>query len=355
MEQEQSTSISVIIPAYNVQDWIARAIDSLRSQTLTDYEVILVDDGSTDGTPAFCDEFALSDKRIRVIHQRNSGAAAARNRALNEARGEFIYFMDADDWCEPSMLEQMFLFARDNQLDLVVCGFYIDTYYRDDRFFRELRTAPQSVYEDAQAFRNASWELFDAQLLYAPWNKLYRRSYLDEHNIRFPDTFWDDLPFNLEVIRNVERVGCMAQRFYHFLRARGESENTRYRPDMYSKREEEDAWLRDLYAQWELDTSEIREFLGRRYAERLLGCIENITCADCTLSKQEKYDEVAAMLASPRAQEALAVARPKTRMMAMLMAPMRAGNVSAVLRQSALISWVKRNSTNLFARLKAHR
>ena len=82
--------------------------------------------------------------------------------------------------------------------------------------------------------------------------------------------FWDDLPFNLDVMREVERVGCIDGHYYHFLRARAESENTKYRPDMYDKREEEHRWMNELYAYWNLDSPEIEEFLARRYAERLV-------------------------------------------------------------------------------------
>lgn len=105
-------------------------------------------------------------------------------------------------------------------------------------------------------------QLFDAQLLYAPWNKLYRRSYIKEKGIRFPGTFWDDLPFNLDVMRDVERVGCIDGHYYHFLRARAESENTKYRPDMYDKREEEHRWMNELYAYWNLDFSRNRGVLS---------------------------------------------------------------------------------------------
>lgn len=348
-------AISVIIPAYNVEKWLDSSIATLQKQTFADFDVFIVDDGSTDSTGAVADALAETDPRIQVIHQANAGAAGARNAAIKEATGEYLYFMDADDWCEPAMLADMYAFAKANDLDLVVTGFYIDTYYADDKSYQEKRTAPDAVYATQQDFREAAAGLFDAQLLYAPWNKLYRRQYLIDNGILFPDTFWDDLPFNLDVIRNVERVGCIDGRYYHFLRAREESENTKYRPNMYEKREEENAWLHDLYDEWGIDTPEVREFLARRYAERLLGCIENVTCKDCTLTSSEKRQAIAGMISTPQAVEALAVARPTSAIMAQLFRPMRSGNVRLTKLQSSFISFVKRNSTNIFARLKANR
>lgn len=348
-------AISIIIPVYNVGRQLRRAVESLLAQTFDDYEIFLVDDGSTDSSGALCDELAQQDARVKVIHRENGGAAAARNTAIAKAAGEYLYFMDGDDWCEPTMLFDLHRFTSENKLDLAVVGFFIDTYYAEDKFFQELRTAPDAVYESQQDFRNHAHELFDAQLLYAPWNKLYRRKYLAEKDIVFPATFWDDLPFNLAVIRDVQRVGCMNRRYYHFLRARAESENTRYRADMYGKREEEHAWMQELYAYWGIDTPEIREFLARRYAERLLGCVENVTNKNCTLSAAEKRGEIARMLHTPQAREALASARPRTAMMRVALAPLRSGNVRMTMLEGSLISWVKRNNTNAFARLKANR
>ncbi len=364
-------AISIIIPVYNVADWLPRAVASLQVQTFTNWELFLVDDGSPDNSGAICDSLAALDanesptgtSRITVIHQANAGAAAARNVALRQARGEFVYFMDGDDWCEPDMLEHLYQRATTHDLDLVVSGFYIDTFYGDESedYYEELRTAPDVVYESADDFRVHAHELFDAQLLYAPWNKLYRRSYLIDNGIEFPETFWDDLPFNLDVLRDIDRIGCLPERHYHFLRARADAENTKYRPDMYDKREEEHTWLRNLYTywfydEWDPDTvAAVDEFLSRRYAERLVGCIENITNASCTLSSAEKRTSIKDMISTPHAQAALALAHPHSTYMRVMLAPLKGGNVTLSMMEGSVISWVRSHNTNLFARLKANR
>ncbi len=352
---ESQPPISIIIPCYNVEKWVRRAWESLNAQTFTNFDVWFVDDGSPDGTGAICDELATTDTRIHVIHQQNAGAAQARNNAMALAQGTYFYFMDADDWCEPGMLKDLYTFCEANNLEVAVTGFYIDTYYKEDKFYRELRTAPDIVYATQADFRAAAPELFDAQLLYAPWNKLYRRDYLMDNHIIFPDTFWDDLPFNLAVFRDAERVGCMNRRYYHFLRAREESENTKYRANMYEKREEEDGWMRELFSYWGIRTRESSEFLARRYAERLIGCIENITNKNCTLTRDEKRAEVQRMISTPHARIALGEAQPKSFYMRLLLKPLKSQNVTIAMLQSRFISWVKRNNTHTFAKLKANR
>ena len=353
--QSELPAISIIIPVYNVERWLTRAVESLQQQTFTDFEVFLVDDGSTDASGALCDQLAAEDTRIHAIHQRNAGAASARNVAIEQARGEYLYFMDGDDWCDAAMLADMYRVAKDNDLDLLVTGFYIETYYSEDKFYQETRDAADRIFASQAEFRAAAHELFDAQLLYAPWNKLYRRSYLIDNDIRFPGTFWDDLPFNLAVMHQVERVGTLDGHYYHFLRARAESENTRYRADMYDKREEEHSWLQALYRSWSIDSPEIQEFLARRYAERLVGCVENVTNKNCTLTRAEKRAAIAQMISTPQAKVALKKMSPGTFMMKVLFVPYRMQNVTLTMWESQFISFVKQRSTNLFARLKANR
>ncbi|MDO4443812.1 MAG: glycosyltransferase family 2 protein, partial [Slackia sp.] len=269
--------ISVIVPVYGVQDWVGRAIESIQAQTYEEFELLLVDDGSPDESGAICDDYARRDSRITVIHKANGGAASARNAAMAVARGTYLFFMDADDWCEPDMLRRMYECAEAGRLDLVVAGFYIDTYRSDDKYFREVKSLPSKAYASAREFREDAHRLFDRNLLYTPWNKLFRASYLRERGIVFPDVWWDDLPFNLAVLRDIERVALMEDAFYHFLRARSESENTKYRAGTFEKREEEDGWMRALYAHWNVDSADVREFLARRHIERVVGCIETLT------------------------------------------------------------------------------
>lgn len=346
--------VSVIIPVYKVEAYLPRAVESVLSQTMADFELWLVDDGSPDGCGRLCDAYARQDARVRVIHQTNQGAPAARNAAIERSSGKYRYFCDADDYMEPNLLKRLTDVAEKNQAELVVCGYAIETDTRSG--VHSQTTYPASaVYETAKAFRQAATPLFDKNLLYPPWNKLYLAQRMDARGIRFPSTFWDDFPFNLAYLRDVERVALVEDVLYHFTRSRAESETARYVPQMYAKREEEDGWMRELYAYWGLNSREDTEFLARRYAERLVGCVENLTNPRCTLPRRERLAQMNAMLSKDRVREALSLARPATMLLRLMLLPLRLGLVWLCYGEGLVISLCKTHAAGLFSRLKAGR
>ena len=118
--------VSVIVPAYNIAPFIERCVNSLLSQTYSDLEILLVDDGSTDATPALCDRFAGEDQRIRVFHKTNGGVSSARNLALDYCQGEYISIIDGDDWVEPTLYEDAVRAMRETDTDVFMFEYYID-------------------------------------------------------------------------------------------------------------------------------------------------------------------------------------------------------------------------------------
>ncbi|MGI5850342.1 MAG: glycosyltransferase family 2 protein, partial [Christensenellales bacterium] len=174
--------ISIVMPVYMVEKYVGKAIESILSQTLTDYEFIIVDDGSPDNSGEICDEYAQKDHRIRVIHKPNGGAPSARNVGIDIAKGRYLYFMDSDDWAEPNMLEEMYHLAESHSAQFVVTGFYIDTYYSSTSYLRQNISYPDAVFTNKEDFRKEAYKLFDINLLYTPWNKLYLTEYIKENN-----------------------------------------------------------------------------------------------------------------------------------------------------------------------------
>ncbi len=350
----ENIKISIIMPVYGVEKFVGKAIESLQAQTLTEWELFAVDDGTKDRSGIICDEYAAKDDRIIVIHKENGGAPSARNVAIPQAKGKYMYFMDSDDWAEPTMLEDMYNLAEEHGAQYVVTGYFIDTYHSDTEYTTQELSQPDAVY-DRDEFRKNAYRLFDTNLLYTPWNKLFLSSYILENGLLFPDTFWDDFPFNLSVIRGVEKVVVSSKKYYHFMRARAESETAKYRPEMYDKREEEHGWLIDLYKEWGIDDECSREFMARRYIERFIGCVENVTNPGCTLSFKEKRAEIKKMLKNPNVRWALKTAKANSLYMKIMLIPYKMRSTLLIYLESMVITLVKRKFIKLFATLKAGR
>ena len=161
--------VSIIVPVYQVEKYIRQCVDSILAQTFTDFELILVDDGSKDQSGKICDEYARMDTRVKVIHQKNSGVAAARNHGIACANGSYLCFVDADDWIENTMIMQCLSQIKENDADMAVCGFERIDLDSGKVVGRDMTGYGNSVKEitpkdDFMVFVNP-----------APWNKIYKR------------------------------------------------------------------------------------------------------------------------------------------------------------------------------------
>ena len=187
-------------------------MDSLLEQTFTDFEVILIDDGSSDDSGALCDEYAFHHTRVRVIHQANSGVSTARNRGIEAACGEFIAFVDADDWVEPTFLQA---FAEEveqhPEVDGIVQGFW-------DHEGKEVKW-PSAYHASLQDFAPHLYEMEQAGLIGYVWNKLFRRAVLLEHNIAFDLNIpiGEDYLFVLSFIIHGNRFAVLPNVGYHYI------------------------------------------------------------------------------------------------------------------------------------------
>lgn len=187
--------ISVVIPAYNAAKTIVRCVDSLLSQTFQDWELIIIDDGSKDNTLEICQSF--QDKRIYVYHKENGGVSSARNSGLTYAKGEYIAFMDADDYLEPMYLEHLY---QGSEYDLSITGFCYDNEPERSNSFLEL-TDKSSVAKSLSALINAD------QLCY-PWGRLFKRYIIEQNHIRFNEKmrFAEDNVFNWEYLCHINSL-----------------------------------------------------------------------------------------------------------------------------------------------------
>ena len=212
-------TVSIIVPVYNAEKTLARCVDSILNQTYEDYELLLVNDGSTDSSGALCDAYAARDSRVQVFHKENAGVSNARNLALSQARGTYLQFLDSDDWITPEATLSLVRAAEDHQCDLVISDFY--------RVVGERVSHKGDIDEDTVLTR----EEYAAHMMENPadfyygvlWNKLYRRQIVEDHHLRMdPEISWcEDFMFNLEYIRHAQRFYALQVPIYYYVKTKG--------------------------------------------------------------------------------------------------------------------------------------
>lgn len=211
--------VTLAVPVFNMDHYLPRCMDSLLNQTNGDYEILLIDDGSSDGSGALCDAYASSyPERVRAIHKENGGLSSARNAGIDAAMGEFIVFPDPDDWAEPEYVEAFLSFQRRFDADLVCTGYFVD--YRD--CCTPAKQDQETVLMDGAAGQKGL--LLPPRMDGFAWNKLYRVNVIREQGLRFRDDvgITEDLDFAYRYLAHCEKV-CFApsSRTYHYFQREG--------------------------------------------------------------------------------------------------------------------------------------
>ena len=209
--------VSVIVPVYNVEKYLARCIDSILAQTYQNLEIILVDDGSPDGCGKICDAYAQRDNRVVVIHKENGGLSSARNAGIEQAKGEFIAFVDSDDWLDCSYVEKLRTTLVETNADMAACMFCRVKNEKDQRkFFNEnIHVIEQEKY--VAVFSENSYAGYAC-------NKLFKSDIIKSKDIRFDEKIFngEDFPFVLEYVHNVDKIVFIKQDLYfYFFRETG--------------------------------------------------------------------------------------------------------------------------------------
>lgn len=224
--------ISVIIPVYNVEKYLRKCVDSVLGQTFKDIEIILVDDGSTDGCGKICDEYAEKDSRIRVIHKENGGLSCARNAGLDIARGEYIGFVDSDDYVSAEMYEKLLAAAKEYSANLICCNIMnVSENENGEEISCVSETCggkrglclPNEILDDVKTL----------SVFYpSACNKLYSKEIFT--NIRYPEGFWyEDKYVLLDIICAANAIVCIGDSLYYYYMRQGSIIHTAFNPKTF--------------------------------------------------------------------------------------------------------------------------
>lgn len=213
--------LSLIIPIYNASSYLAFSLESLLSQPFQDFELILVDDGSTDASPSICDEYAAKDERIRVLHEPHSGVANSRQVGLEAAKGMYILYVDADDQVDPCMIADMYQEAVTQKADMVICDYRELTY--DGEVYRKQEPTAlsgEAIMED----------ILSGKLYGALWNKMMRREWLQQTKASFPQglTMREDLIFLSQCLPYASKIVYIPKAYYGYERRNASALTSHY-------------------------------------------------------------------------------------------------------------------------------
>ena len=280
---------SVIIPVYNVENYLHRCINSILIQEYTDLEILLIDNGSTDSSGSICDTYASEYSNISVYHIENHGVGSARNFGLAKAQGEFICFVDADDYLVGNLFSDMEN-QLDSGLDLLVFSYYNSLEKNLSETTRSAKILPIEGKKDKNQFIALFTELFLSDMMYTVWNKIYRREFLEEYRIVFEQyELGEDVRFNLKVYERVNRISFSQTCYYVYISGRVGSAMGCYNPKRMSYQLEELGEIDQLMMRWNIHND---QFIDQIKARILMSNIQNISNQKMSLSKKRHYVEV---------------------------------------------------------------
>lgn len=254
-------SISIIVPIYKVEKYLRRCIDSLLNQDYHDIEIILVDDGSPDNCGIICDEYVKKDTRIKVTHQQNGGLSAARNAGIDIAKGEYLMFVDSDDWVEKNYCSMALKKATETESDIVVFGY--NDIYNDRIIKRSITPKDEKKYKTEEALK----ELHGGKILSFAWNKIYKAD-LFKTGIRYPQgRLFEDIGTTYLLFHKANAVFLASGATYNYQKREdsilGKKMKTKDAIDWFDLEMERFQFMRQNYP-------DIAEKLWKYYGQRVL-------------------------------------------------------------------------------------
>lgn len=243
--------LSIIVPVYNVEIFLKQCIDSILSQTFYNFELILVDDGSPDNSGIICDEYSKLDNRIKVVHQENGGLSAARNVGIDIAEGEYIGFVDSDDWIDSEMYEKLYKRAVDEKSDIVACNYYCMDKYGGIK--PRVLNAIDLEYDKESAMK----EIFTNNILaFSAFNKIYKRDLFD--NLRYKEgIIVEDMDIAYKLVFRSKKISFLKDCLYYYRY----NANSILRKKFNMKRLDEYFVKKDMYHFYALHYPELENYL----------------------------------------------------------------------------------------------
>lgn len=308
-----AVAVSIIMPAYNAEKTIEKALQSLINQTLKNIEIIVVDDGSKDNTRNIISSFVEKDSRIHLVAKNiNEGLSAARNSGMKCAQGEYIGFVDSDDWCEADMFEK--LYSGADGADVTVSGFYHDSLNDDGQLAVQTIDKVGLNYSTSDKKEIIEWAAkLDGMRLFAfTCNKIYKREFLESTSVVFErQTLIEDYLFNCKIWSSITRLSLVEDAYYHYIKFSMEALTQKFLPDYFEIIDKRYVLMRDMFEKANLFDGEMREIICNMHIKHVFaGMVRNFNEKSGYTSSQQKQ-KIKEMLSHPDSIEAIKYASGK--------------------------------------------
>ena len=316
MKEQKTPAISVIVPVYNAAQTVETAVRSLLNQTFTDFEVIIIEDGSTDQTRGLLQKLAPSDPRVKIIFkEKNEGLSAGRNTGIAASSGTYVGFLDADDWIEPDFLETVYSRGILQDADLILSGYSHDTMdpgRTQVSVSRKVRTASRLCTEKTDIIEAAAF--CDTHKMFAyTWNKFYRKQLIADHSMCFQQqTLIEDFIFNCQFWNRIQRLAILDSTGYHYVKASSEALTQKFLPDYYEIIDLRYRSIRRLMTENGCFRGSISEQLGNMHIKHLLAGMIRDRSPKSGYNRKERIRRIRKALNSSSGREAAALAKGRT-------------------------------------------
>ncbi len=349
---------TIVMPCFKVEAYLRDAIEDILHQSYRRWELLVVDDASPDRSGAIAGEYASNDSRIRVIHHDdNQGVSAARNTGMDEARGEYILFLDPDDRYDSELLMQIYHKLLDFKADVVVYGHTED--YLDEngqnKYTRDFFLPTQFV-DDKKVIRHLVIEMEELTMYGYPWNKAFKLSYLKDQGVRYPDiAHIEDILFNVDAFRHVHSMQLISDRLYHYINrvdASGRA-TAKVLADYFELQKTRINAIYDQQERWGTIDDRAYAVLASEYFRSMFSMMER------SIRRREKKVYTLTRCEAERDTQMYNVFKKHltggSRMVRFLYTPLAKGNFKKAYRRAKLVSWVRVNLPFVFANMKQAR
>ncbi len=342
--RREMPKVSIIIPVYKYCKELSKCIDSVLAQTLTDTELLIVENGSVNVNKAIEDDFADKDPRVRVIHMKKGDKSNPREVGILQSTGDYILFLDSRVYIDERYIEEMYEIAEQTNAKLVISGYTIE-YSHKNRNQSYKVVVNDRCFDTMDTVRDNIHNYFDNLLITVSWNKLYSKHYIHEISQCSSNSKCDDIHFNMEVIRNIDCVTISSSVGIHIFTSNLGFDSTNvFEGIKYHEIREQFKSIISMYKEWNLHSKIVRKTLYGYYASRLIQCVQEIAVND----SHEKTNQIRMILMDKETQKAFRYGKLKSMLLWISAIPIRGKSVIASIVMGKALGIIKSISSSFF-------